>query len=140
MRYLAYLIVAVLIAWSGEWTYRTFFRQPDPLTPQMLALAQHFNSVGIRGHIRAIPHGFQHSFVVAAAAYQIDGYPLAISLDQSPNEAKAEELLRAVRGSPNLTHPQRNGVIVMYLPMWGKDTTAMAAKVSQAFASFGSGT
>jgi hypothetical protein len=106
----------------------------------MLALAQHFNSVGIHGHIRAIPQGFQHSYVIAAAAYQIDGYPLEISLDQSPTETAAEELLHAVSSSQNLTHPQRNGVIVMYLPMWGKDTTAMATKVSQAFASFRSGT
>jgi hypothetical protein len=74
--------------------------------------------------------------VVASAALQIDAYPLPISIDLCPNEVAAESFLHTIAASPNLMHPQRNQRLVMYLPMWGNDTDAMAAKVKGVFSSF----
>ena len=139
MRYFAYLLIVILVAYAGEWTYRTFSRPIDQPTEQLLALAEHFNSIGLKGHIYPVRHGFRHSSVTATAAFEIDGYPLPISIDQAPTYPAAEDHLRSVKASPNFTNPQRNGLLVMYLPMCGDDTTVMATKVSHAFASFKGG-
>ena len=138
MRYFAYLLGAAFALYAGEWLYRTIFRPIDRPTQQMIELAQHFNAAGVKGHIYAVRHGFRHSYVSAASAFQIDGYPLPVSFAQSPTESAAQAHLLAIKASPNLMHPQRNGLLVMDLPMWGDDTTEMAAKVAEVFASFDS--
>ncbi|WP_457426449.1 hypothetical protein [Roseateles sp. P5_E7] len=132
-------LIVVLLAgllWLSETTYRLFLRPVDPPTATMLALADHFNARGIKGHIYAVRHGYRHSEMTAAAAFQIDGFPLPISFDDCPNEVAAEALYQAIQRSPNLTHPQRNGTLVLNLPMWGDDTDAMAARVREAFGTF----
>jgi hypothetical protein len=131
--------IAVFLAISlivGEWIYRGFLRSVDQPTPQMLALANHFNEQGIKGHIYPVRHGFRHTDVSAAAAFQIDGFPLPIAFEQCPNEAAAEAHLVSVKASSNLMHSQRNGLLILNLPMWGDDTTEMANKVSNAFTTF----
>jgi len=132
--FIAVFLAIVLIV--GEWIYRGFLRPVDQPTPQMLALANHFNEQGIKGHIYPVRNGFRHTEVSAVAAFQIEGFPLPIAFEQCPNEAAAEAHLISLKASPNLMHPQRNGLLVVNLPMWGDDTMEMATKVSNAFASF----
>jgi hypothetical protein len=129
-----------LLALLGEWTYRGFIRPIDPLQPQVLALAEYFNRSGIPVRPYAVRHGYRHSQVTAAAAFEIIGYPLGVSVDLCPNEVEAQQQLAAIAASPNLTHPDRNGDLVMYLPMWGDDTKEMAARIGDIFASFRAGT
>jgi len=132
-----FIAVFLAIAIIGcEWIYRGFVRSVDQPTPRMLALANHFNEQGIKGHIYPVRHGFRHTEVSAAAAFQIDVFPLPIVFEQCPNEAAAEAHLVSMKASPNLVHPQRNGLLVLNLPMWGDDTTELANKVSNAFTSF----
>jgi hypothetical protein len=136
MRLATFFLLLVVALWCGEWVYRGFFRPVDQPTKQMLALAQHFNALGLKGHVYPVRHNFRHSMVTAAAAFEIEGYPLPISFVQCPTIEVAESQFISVKGSPNLMHPQRNGLLVMHLPMWGDDTGAMARRVSTAFSSF----
>lgn len=131
---LAFILVSAAVL--GEWGYRSFLRPTDPLQPEVLALADHFDRNGINVTPYAVRHGFKHSEVLASASLQIDTYPLAISIDLCPNEVAAESFLQQIAASPNLMHPQRNQRLVMYLPMWGQDSDATAAKVRGVFASF----
>ncbi len=75
-------------------------------------------------------------FLQAAAAFEIKGYPLPVSIDVCPNAAVAATYLVNVAHSPNLVGPMQNGRLVMYLPMWGDDTADMARKIHSAFSSF----
>jgi hypothetical protein len=139
MRYMLLVFLAVATLFSGEWIYRSFLRTVDQPTQQMIALERHFNEAGIKGNIYAVRHGYRHSELTATAAFQIEGYPLPIALEQCPTEDAAETHFRLVQGSPNLMHPQRNGLLVMNLPMWGSDTERMANKVVAAFTSLRAG-
>jgi hypothetical protein len=140
MRYAVIFIVGAFFLYVGEWGYRSFLRPIDLPTPQMLALAEHFNAHGLKGHIYPVRHGFRHSEVRAAAAFQIDGFPLPISFEESPSSAAAQAHYELMSRGSNLMHPQRNGQLVLYLPMWGADTEPMAMKVKNAFSSFNPGT
>jgi hypothetical protein len=140
MRIAVFIVIAVVLAFAGEWTYRGFIRPIDPLTPELLALAEHFQQSGISVRPCAIRHGFPHSEVLASAAFEILGFPLPIAVSLCPSEQSAMERFEAVKRSPNLMHPARNGRLVMNLPMWGDGTDNMAAKVVKAFASFNGGT
>jgi hypothetical protein len=91
---------------------------------------------GIKVRPYAVRHNFRHSEVLAAAAMQIEGFPLPIAVDLCPGDAAAIALLDAISRSPNLMHPTRNGRLVMNLPMWGDDTDEMAARVVEVFSSF----
>jgi hypothetical protein len=106
----------------------------------MLALAQHLNAKGLKGHIYSVRHNFRHSEVSAAAAFEIDGFSLPISFEESPSLQAAQAHYEVMSRGPNLMHLQRNGQLVLYLPMWGSDTEPMALKVEHAFSSFNSGT
>ncbi len=130
------MVLAILALLSGEWVYRSYVRPVDPPTPLMLSLARHFNSVGIKGHLYAVRHGYRHSEMTAAAAFQIDGYPLPVLVEQCTGELLAEEHLHAVQRAPNLMNARRNGLLVMNLPMWGDGTGSMATRVTDAFVSF----
>lgn len=131
-----YVLLTILVLYSGEWIYRSFLRPVDPPTPQMLALAKHFNDVGLKGHIYPVRHMFWHKAVTASGAFQIDGYPLPVAIVHCPSEPTAEAHLRSIEISPNLTHPHRNGLLLLNLPMWGNDTGEMSARVVDAFMSF----
>lgn len=130
------ITLLILLVLAGEWGYRTIFRPIEPLTADTLALANHFRDSGIPVRPYAVRNGFSHSVVVAAAALEIEGFPLPVGIDVCPTAAVAANHLLAVETSPNLMHPRRNGRIIMYLPMWGDDTDVMAKRVEQAFASF----
>ena len=130
----AVAVIALLA--GGEWVYRSFLRPIDPLRPEVLALAQHFRAGGLDVRPYPVRHGFRHSYVSAAAAFEIPGFPLVVAIDVCPTTDAAEARLRSVALSPNLTHPARNGRIVMYLPMWGNDTGVMAQRIQESFSSF----
>ena len=136
MRIAIFIVIAAVLALASEWIYRGFIRPIDPLTSELLALAEHFEQSGINVRPYAIRHGFPHSEVLASAAFEILGFPLPIAVGLCPSEQSAMERLAAVKRSPNLTHPARNGRLVMNLPMWGDDTDDMAAKVVKVFALF----
>ena len=134
------VILGLVLLVAGEWLYRTFFRPVDALTAQVLALADHFKDTGIAVRPYPVRHGYRHSQVTATAALEISGFPLPIVVTQCPSEAAAETHFLAVKASPNLMHPQRNGTLVMDLPMWGDGTDEMAKKVVSVFGSFKYGT
>jgi hypothetical protein len=137
---LSAIVLVVVLAFAGEWAYRGFIRPVDPLAPDIVALAAHFNASGIQVRPYAVRHGYRHSEVSSAAAFEIPGFPLVVGLLVTPNEQSAADMLARTAASPNLTHAQRNGLIVMDLPMWGPGTNDMATKVTNAFQSFRHGT
>jgi hypothetical protein len=139
MRIAALIAICIVLAFAGEWIYRGFFRQIDPLRPELLALAEHFDRNGIEVRPYAVRHGFHHSEVLASAAFKIADFPLPIAVVVCPTEQSAVERLEAVKRSPNLMHPARNGRLMMTLPMWGDDTTDTATKVLSIFSSFEGG-
>jgi hypothetical protein len=114
MRIAIFIVIAAVLAFSGEWTYRGFIRPIDPLTPELLALAEHFDRSGINVRPYAIRHGFPHSKVLASAAFKILGFPLPIAVSLCPSEQSAMERFAAVKQSPNLMHPARNGRLVIF--------------------------
>jgi hypothetical protein len=131
------LVVALLFA--GEWTYRSFLRPIDPLAKGVVALADHFNRSGLAVRPYPVRHGYRHSFVTSAAAFEITGFPLPVAIEECPDELQAERLLASLKTSPNVEHPHRNGRLVMSLPAWGDDTGPMAERVVALFASFAGG-
>ena len=136
MRSAIFVGILIVVVLFGEWGYRTFFRPIDPLQPEILALAEHFNANGIKVRPYAVRNGFPHSEVLATAAFEIEGFPLPIAVDLCPDERQAEGQFRNIQVSPNLMHPRQNGRLVMNLPMWGEGTDEMAKKVENAFSSF----
>jgi hypothetical protein len=136
MKHFAVILLIVILAFSGEWIYRSFLRPIDQLQPEVIALAEHFNKNGMKVTPYAVRHGFRHSDRLASAGFQISNYPLPISIELCPNEEKALELVRIAKVSPNLEYPTRNGNLVMILPMWGDDTKEMATKAQKIFLSF----
>lgn len=136
MRYSVYIVLALFAAFAGEWLYRSFLRPIEPLAPEAIALADHFRKSGIQVRPYPVRHGFRHSQVLSVAGFEIVGYPLAIVVALCPSEASAIQQLSRVRASPNLTHSNRNGRLVIYLPMWGDDAIPMAVKIVDAFTSF----
>jgi hypothetical protein len=136
MKYGLGIFLAVLLLFAGDWAYRSVFPPLDPLTEDTLALAQHFRDSGIPVRPYAVRNGYSHSVVVAAAALEIRGFLLPVGVDVCPNAVVAAEHLLTVKASPNLMHPMGNGRLVIYLPMWGDDTAAMAQRIEQTFESF----
>jgi hypothetical protein len=134
------IAVCIVLVLAGEWIYRGFLRPIDPLTPEVLALAEHFDRAGIKVRPHAVRHGFRHSELLAAAALKIEGFPLPIAVDLYPSETAAIERPDAAKQSPNLKHSARNGRLIMSLTMWGDDTDEMATKVAEVFASFAGST
>jgi len=106
------------------------------LTPDVLALAEHFRNSGIDVHPYAVRHGYRHSVVTAAAAFQIRGFPLPVDIEVCPDTVAATARLAHVTGSRGSEVPMQNGRLVMYLVEWGDDTVDMARRVRTAFASF----
>ena len=136
MRNALLVLLAVFTLYFGEWIYRSFLRPIDKPTQSMISLAKHFNDVGLKGHLYPVRHGYRHTQITAASAFQIDGYSLPIVLEECSNEFVAANHLSVIQASPNLTHGQRNDLLVLNLPMWGDDTDTMATRVTNAFTSF----
>jgi hypothetical protein len=134
------IVSAGILLFAGEWIYRSFLRPIDPLTPDVLALAEHFRSSGIDVRPYPVRNRFRHSVVTAAAAFEIKGYPLPVTIEVCPNAVAAATHLVNVAHSPNLMGAMQNGRLVMSLPMWGDDTVIMAGRVHGAFSSFHDGT
>ncbi len=136
MRYAFFIVLVAVVIFAGEWGYRSFLRPIDPLASEAVALSEHFNRNGIQVRPYPVRHGFHHSQVLSVAAYEITGFPLPIVVEVCPSDISAEEKLRMLTVSRNLTHPNRNGHLVLSLPMWGDDTGLMAANVVNAFTTY----
>ncbi len=136
MKIATLMVLFAAAAIGAEWGYRTVFRPVDALAPEVVALATHFTKSGVPVTPYAVRHGYRHSQVLSTAALQIQGFPLPISIAVCPTEIAAQAYLERVAVSPNLTHPQRNGRLVINLPMWGDDTEQMATKVRDVVSSF----
>ena len=67
------LVLAGILLFAGGWIYRGFLRPIDPLTPDVLALAEHFRSSGIDVRPYPVRNLSRHSVVTAAAAFEIKG-------------------------------------------------------------------
>jgi hypothetical protein len=139
MRIVIFIAVSAVLAFAGEWIYRGFIRPVDPLRPEILALAEHFDRSGIKVRPYAVRHNYRHSQVLAVAAFEIAGFRLPIGVVLCPTEQSAIERFDSMRRSPNLSPVVRNGRLVMNLAMWGDDTASMAGKVESVFASFDGG-
>jgi hypothetical protein len=136
MKIAALVILIICLGFISEWTYRTFFRPIVPLEPVVNQMAAFFNANGIEVRPYAVRSMFPFSEVSSAAALEIRGYPLPISLIVCPNEAAALKQLESTKLNENLLHPTRNGLVVMNLPMWGEGTEEMASKVVSVFSQF----
>ncbi len=136
MRRFWLVIPMIGFAVTGPWLYRTFLRPVDPLQQEVLALAGHFKKNGLDVKPYPVRHGFSHSEVTAAAAFEIQGFPLVIAVDKCPTSQAADQRLQAIMRSPNLTHPLRNGDLVLYLPMWGDDTQRELRRIEDIFRDF----
>jgi hypothetical protein len=138
---LAILLLGVAVAaLVGEWAYRTFLRPVEPLSPQVITLAQHLSRSGVPANARAVRHGFRHSQVTSTASLELKDFPLPLSVAVCPTEQAAEATLTRVRSSPNLLRPRRIGNLVTYLPTWGEDSGAMIQRVEEALDSYAAGT
>ena len=135
MKNIIYLVALISICFLGEWVYRSFVRPIDPLTSELRVVETHFIESGIKVRAYPVRHGYNHSELTAVAGFQITNFPLPIVVDECPSVELAELHFQRIKGSPNLTHPARNGRFVMNLPMWGDDTGEMARKVNDAFMS-----
>jgi hypothetical protein len=120
----------------GAVAYRSIFGSLDPVPIDVEQMAQHFRENGLDVRVYAVRNGFPHSVLIAAAAFEIKGYPLPVSIDVCSSTAVAASHLVDIARSPNLMGPMQNGRLIMYLPMWGSDTADMARRVHSAFSSF----
>ena len=136
MKIAALVIFIVCLGFVSEWTYRIFFRPIAPLEPVVSQMAAFFNANGIEVRPYAVRSMFPFSEVSSAAALEIKGYPLPISLIVCPNEAAALKQLESAKLNENLLYPTRNGLVIMNLPMWGEGTEEMAGKVVSLFSQF----
>jgi hypothetical protein len=136
MRYVAIVVILIVLAVGGEWLYRSFLRPIAQPPMELKALGEHFLSLGLPSSFYAVRHGYRHSEVLAAGAYQFKGFSLPASISVCPSEAAAAAHRAKIAASPNLMHPVQNGRLVLFFPMWGADTEAMAAKVTAAFTTF----
>jgi hypothetical protein len=136
MRYALFAVLVAVLAVGGEWIYRTFLRPVDPPTPEMLALGEHLKAAGLLGRFYPVRHGFRHSYVSAAGAYELINFPLPVSVSACPTEAAAEAHRQAIERSPHLVNQIRKGHLVIWFPMWGDDTHEMMGKVNGVVASF----
>jgi hypothetical protein len=136
MLYILAVVIFVAACFFGEFIYRGFLRPIDPPTQELLRIEEHFNSLGLRGHLYPVRHGFRRSRVTAVAAFEIDGYPLPVVSTECATEVAAKEHFIRTKGFPDLGTPQRNGRLVLDLPMWGEDAAATARTVTDAFAAF----
>jgi hypothetical protein len=129
MRYaLLFVLLAILLV-AGEWIYRSFLRPIDPPTPEMLALGERLKQAGLLERFYSVRHGYRHSRVSAAGAYQLKEFPLPVSVSACPSAEAAEAHLQAIARSPNQVNPLRNGHLVIWFPMWGDDTEEMMGRV-----------
>ena len=136
MKIAALVILIVCLGFVSEWTYRTFFRPIAPLEPVVNQIAAFFNANGIEVRPYAVRSMLPSSEVSSAAALEIKGYPLPISLIVCSNETAAIKQLESTKRSKNLLHPTRNGLVIMNLPMWGEGTEELASKVVSVFSQF----
>src|SRR5258708_36076999 len=124
MKYGAGLLFAILALWGGERIYREFIRPVDPLTSDTLALALHFQKSGIPVRPYAVRHNFRHTEMSAAAAFEIKGFPLPVSIDVCPNAAGAANHLLGMSFSHHLSAPRLNARLLMTVPTCAPGTDA----------------
>jgi hypothetical protein len=136
MRWLWIVIGFGVIAMFGDFTYRTFLRPIDPPTAGMRAMASHFHREGIAGRLYPVRHGYRHSRVVAAAAFEVEDFPLPVSLTEYATDAEAERRAARRPDLPDGLQPIRNGRLVMNFWAWGDEGNGMAGKLARAFTSY----
>lgn len=136
MRWLWIVIGVGVLVMLGDFAHRTFLRPIDPPTEGMRALASHFHGEGIDGRLYPVRHGFRHSRVVAAGAFQVEKFPLPVGLIECATDAEAARLSARRADLPENLQPIRNGRLVMDFPGWGDDGGGMAERLAHAFISY----
>lgn len=136
MKIAALVILIVCLVFISDWTYRVFFRPIAPLEPVVNQMTAFFNANGIEVRPYAVRNMFPYSEISSAAALEITGYPLPISLIVCPNEAAAIKQLESAKINENSLHPTKNGLVVMTLPMWGEGTEEIANRIVSVFSQF----
>ena len=131
------ILAAVSIALGlCVFAYLTFFRPIDQPTRALRELEAHLVASGIPGHIYPVRHGYFHSRMHAAAAFEIDGYPLPLALLDCATEQEAAVFSAGKDTLPPELRPARNGTLVLDFPSWGDDTFPQADRARKAFLSF----
>jgi hypothetical protein len=129
-----------VLAYPGEWLYRSFIRPIDPLSPEIIALADHFNRNGIKVAPYAVRHDARHSELKAVAAFKLPDFPIPFLIFACPDELSAAARLDIIKRNPDAKHAERNGRLVMDLSLWADDDEERAAKVTAVFNRFDSRT
>src|SRR5512146_3248963 len=97
MRIVVILIALVALVYSGEWVYRSFIRPIDPMPPEIVPLADHFDRNGIKVSPYAVRHGFRHSEVEAVAAFKVAELPIPFVVFVCPDKRSAAVQLDALK-------------------------------------------
>jgi hypothetical protein len=136
MRNAAILAALTIALGLCVFAYLTFFRPIDQPTSALRGLEAHLIASGIPGHIYPVRHGYFHSRMRAAAAFEIAGYPLPLVLLDCATEQEAAIFSASKDGLPRELQPVRNGTLVLDFPSWGDDTFPQAERARRAFLSF----
>ncbi|WP_316237311.1 hypothetical protein [Bradyrhizobium sp. SZCCHNR1015] len=135
MRIVVILIALIALVCSGEWVYRSFIRPIDPMPPEIVALADHFDRNGIQVSPYAIRHGFRHSEVEAVAAFKVAELPIPFVVFVCPDKRSAAAQLDALRRDGE-TRAGQNGRMVLELGLWAEDAQDRALKIIELFNAF----
>jgi hypothetical protein len=139
MRIAVAVALMAILAFGGEWGYRSFIRPIDPLPPEIVALAEHFDRSGIKVSPYAVRHDFRHSEIQAVAAFKIADFPIPFIVFICPDLASAKVRFEAVEAVPNRTSRAMNGRLVLDLNLWADDDKILATKVVDVFNTFDAG-
>lgn len=110
------IVGIILAALMGYWVYLGFFK-PLPEVPTIAKkLGAHFEKSGIKVAPRTIRHGYHD--LVAQVEYDIEDYPLGISLSVCKSVDSAKRHFASIKDSPNLNFSVQKGNLVLYLIYW----------------------
>ncbi|MGJ5044337.1 MULTISPECIES: hypothetical protein [unclassified Bradyrhizobium] len=135
IRIVVILIALIALVYSGEWVYRSFIRPIDPMPPEIVALADHFDRNGIKVSPYAVRHGFRHSEVEAVAAFKVAELPIPFVVFVCPDKRSAAVQLDALKRD-GVTRAGQNGRMVLELGLWADDDQDRALKIIELFNAF----
>ena len=137
MRVLVVLISLVALLYAGERVYRGFIRPIDPMPPEIIALADHFERNGIKVSPYAVRHDFRHSEVQAVAAFKVAELPIPFIVFVCPDKRSAAVQLDTLKGD-GVRRTGQNGRMVLDLGLWADDDQERALKIIDIFKAFDS--
>lgn len=135
MRVALALVLLVALVYSGEWAYRSFIRPIDPLSPEIVALADHFDRNGIKVSPSAVRHGFRYSEVQAVAAFKVADLPIPFVVVVCADRQSAAARFAGLKGDGAKSAGQ-NGRMVLDLGLWADENQERAVRILSLFQAF----